>query len=83
MQIDDLPTFPIELALLQRDLDRLQRFARCELPSPRPTPRCSIRQPLWAPRRTGAPSVASGGLLSMHERRARLAADDELHSQGV
>lgn len=30
--LDDLPTLPIELALPQRDLDRLQRFARRELP---------------------------------------------------
>ena len=31
-RLDDLPTLPIELALPQRDLDRLQRFARRELP---------------------------------------------------
>lgn len=29
---EDLPKLPIELALPQRDLDRLQRFARRELP---------------------------------------------------
>ena len=29
---DDLPTMPIELTLPQRDIDRLQRFARRELP---------------------------------------------------
>ncbi len=29
---DDLATMPIELALPQRDVDRLQRFARRELP---------------------------------------------------
>ena len=31
-RLDDLPKLPIELALPQRDLDRLQRFARRELP---------------------------------------------------
>lgn len=31
-RLDDLPKLPIELALPQRDIDRLQRFARRELP---------------------------------------------------
>ena len=29
---EQLPTMPIDLAVPQRDVDRLQRFARCELP---------------------------------------------------